>query len=67
MKAQIYLNISYRNSKLADNRNNTLSMSSIMCITTMDYPTDEVNTICILYNLSEQNNDYMLFKHTWTP
>ena len=49
---QIYF--SYRKCKLADNRNNTLSMSTIMCLNIMDYLTDEVNTMCILYGQSEK-------------
>ena len=44
-----------------------MSLSSTMCLTTMDYLTDEMNTMCILlYGLSEQNNDFRSFKHTWT-
>ena len=31
---------SYRKGKLAGTRNNTLSMSPIMCLTTMDYLAD---------------------------
>ena len=45
---------SYRKFKLAGNKNNTSSMSSIMCLTTMDYLTDEVNTMCILYGQPEK-------------
>ena len=62
----MYMHFSYTKCKLAGNRNNTLSMSSIMCLTTMDYLTDEVNTICILYGQSEENNHFRSFKHTWT-
>ena len=39
MKVQMYMHSSYRKCKLAGNRNNT-------CLTTMDYLTDEVNTMC---------------------
>ena len=40
----MYVHFLYRKYKLAGNRNNTLSMSSIICLITMDNLTDEVNT-----------------------
>ena len=62
MKVQMKIYFSYRKFKLAGNKNNTLSMSSIMCLITMDYQTDEVNTMCILYGQSEEN-DFRSFKY----
>ena len=48
----MYVDFLYRKRKHAGNKKNTLSMSSIICLTTMDnYLTDEVNTMCILYGL----------------
>ena len=50
----MWMALSYRKCKLAGNRNNTFSMSSIMSLITMDYLTDEVNTMCIQYGQSEE-------------
>ena len=57
----MYMHFSYRKCKLQEiETTNTLSMSYIMRLTTMDYLTDEVNTVCILCGQSEVNKT---FKH----
>ena len=65
MKVQMKIYFPYRKFKLAGNKNNTSSMSSIICISTMNYLTDEMNTMCILYDQTEEN-DFRSFKYIWT-